>query len=160
MNTTNEKILDEVNTLERWFRAKKTAPLWAKRLETGEIIKTLEGPVSAKAGDFLCRGPGGAFWPQSAKRISAKYSPIGKVDTDGFQKYLPESEVMAAQVGHPFKVQASWGELIGKPGDFIVKNSEDTEIEYPASVWIVDKQVFTATYVLVDGGGTPYGVSR
>jgi hypothetical protein len=150
MNTTNEKILDEVNAAATWFRAKKTSHLWAKRLEKDEIIETLEGLVSAKAGDFLCRGSGGEFWPQCAKRISEKYNPTGEVDKAGFQKYLPESEVMAAQVGHPFKVQTAWGELTGKPGDFILKNSEDTEIEYPASVWIIDKQIFTATYVSID----------
>ncbi len=142
----NAAILDEVNASGVWFHAKKTAPLWAKRLKEDQAIKSLEGDVNAKAGDFLCRGAAGEFWPQSAERISEKYDPTDEVDADGFRKFLPNSEVMAAQVDRPFQVETSWGDLEGKAGDFILKSFADSEVEYPDSVWIVDKQLFADTY--------------
>jgi hypothetical protein len=43
-------------------------------------------------------------------------------------------------------VKTAWGDLEGKPGDFIVKNFSDKEVEYPDDVWIVDKKLFADTY--------------
>jgi hypothetical protein len=142
----NAAILEKVNASGVWFHAKKTAPLWARPLEKDQTIKTLEGDVTAKAGDFLCRGAAGEFWPQSAERLSEKYNPTEEVDAEGFRKFLPNSEVMAAQVDQPFQVKTSWGDLDGKSGDFILKSFADKEVEYPDSVWIVDKQLFADTY--------------
>jgi hypothetical protein len=142
----NAAILDKVNASRFWFHAKKTAPLWAKQLDEDETIKSLEGEVTAKAGDFLCRGAAGEFWPQSAERLREKYNPTDDVDADGFRKFLPNSEVMAAQVDRPFQVKTSWGDLQGKAGDFILKSFDDRDVEYPDNVWIVDKQLFADTY--------------
>jgi hypothetical protein len=142
----NTAILDEVNAAAAWFHAKKMAPLWAKQLKEDQTIETLEGPVTADAGDYLCRGTAGEFWPQSAERLNEKYDKKEEVDEDGFCKFLPKSEVMAAQVDHSFQVKTSWGDLEGKPGDFILKRFSDKEVEYPDDVWIVDKKLFVETY--------------
>jgi hypothetical protein len=142
----NKAILDEVNAAAAWFHAKKTAPLWAKQLDEDQTVETLEGPVEAKAGDCLCRGAAGELWPQRSERLSKKYDSTDEVDADGFRKYLPKSEVMAAQVDHPFQVKTSWGDLEGESGDFILKSFEDKEVEYPDSVWIVEKKLFADTY--------------
>ena len=53
---------------------------------------------------------------------------------------------MATPIDHPFAVHASWGQLTGKPGDFLVKNFQDRETVYPADVWIVDQTLFRQTY--------------
>ena len=66
-----------------------------------------------------------------------------------FRKYAPRPDnqgVLAAQIPHEFKVHAQWGELRGKPGDYLVKDYEHRETEYPDDVWIVDQTLFAATY--------------
>ncbi len=146
----NKAILDEVNAAATWFHAKKTGLVWAKQLEEDQTIETLEGPTTAKAGDFLCRGAVGELWPQSEKRLNEKYEPTDEVDADGFRKYLSKSEVMAAQVDHPFHVKTSWGDLDGKPGDFILKSFSDKEVDYPDDAWIVDKKLFADTYERIE----------
>jgi hypothetical protein len=146
----NKAILDEVNAAATWFLARKTTPLWAKQLDEDQSIETLEGPMTAKAGDFLCRGAAGEFWPQSAKRLNEKYDQTDEVDENGFRKFLAKSEVMAAQVDHPFHVKTSWGDLEGRPGDFILKSFEDNGVKYPDSVWILDKKLFADKYEKID----------
>ena len=59
---------------------------------------------------------------------------------------------LATPINHPFEVQATWGKLTGKPGDFLVKNFQDRENAYPADVWIVDQALFRQTYVSVAPG--------
>jgi hypothetical protein len=75
------------------------------------------------------------------------------MDNDGFRKYVPDPAakgVMAAKVDHPFQVKASWGDLSGKAGDFIVKSFDDKDVEFPDSVWLVDMELFEKTYEKVD----------
>lgn len=146
----NKAILDEVNAAAAWFHAKKTAPLWAKQIEENQTTRTLEGPATARAGDFLCRGAAGEFWPQSPERLNEKYDQTEEVDADGFRKFLPRSQVMAAQVDHPFQVKTSRGDLMDEPGNFILKSFDDKEVEYPDSVWIVDKKLFADTYERIE----------
>lgn len=59
---------------------------------------------------------------------------------------------MATQIDHPFGVQAIWGKLAGKLGDFLLKNFSDRDTASPADLWIVDQTLFQQTYeVVVDG---------
>ena len=60
------------------------------------------------------------------------------------------SGVMAARVEHPFQVKTTWGDLSGTDGDYLVKNYNDKDVEYPDDVWIVSKEIFAATYTQVD----------
>ena len=64
----NKSILDEVNAAGTWFRAKKSVAIWAKLLKVAQTVETLEGPMKAEVGDFLCRGAAGerpmSFWIQ------------------------------------------------------------------------------------------------
>lgn len=101
------------------------------------------------AGNFLCRGEAGDVWPQSADRLTAKYVLSDELDGQGWRKCNPEPDaagVMAAQVPHAFELQAKWGLLSGKLGDFIVKDYKDRETVNPEDVWIVDQKLFGATY--------------
>lgn len=49
-----------------------------------------------------------------------------------------------------FSVIAQWGTLTGKPGDYLVKDFFDREVAYPEDIWIVDAQLFDATYEIVN----------
>ena len=53
---------------------------------------------------------------------------------------------MATQIQHAFKVEASWGTLSGKAGDYLLKKFEAKDTEFPEDVWIVDRKLFAATY--------------
>lgn len=145
----NQVLLDEVNGAGLWFRAWKTRPIWAKKLDRAERVETLEGMEDVPAGQCLCRGEAGDVWPQAPERLTAKYEPVGEIDSEGWQKHIPRPDnqgVLAAQISHEFTVHAEWGELRGKPGDYLVKDYEDRETEYPDDIWIVDRSLFVATY--------------
>jgi hypothetical protein len=145
----NRAILQEADSNRLWFHARKTRPIWAKRLDQPQQVQTIEGLETVPAGTFLCRGEAGDIWPQSPERLADKYQAVGETDSEGWQQYVPGPDnqgVMAAQIPHPFVVQATWGELRGKPGDFLIKNYEDRLVTCPADVWIVDQRLFAATY--------------
>jgi hypothetical protein len=149
----SQRLLDEVNSAGAWTRARKTKSIWARQVDRDQTVDTLEGTESLKAGDFLCRGAADELWPQSAERLEAKYDQTGQVDGEGWREYAPKPEgegVMAARIDREFSVHAPWGELQGKPGDYLVKDYSDRDTPYPKDVWIVDAKLFQATYEAVD----------
>jgi hypothetical protein len=149
MPTPNQQLLDKVNKSGKWFRARKTKCLWAKEITSEQTVRTIEGEVSALAGDYLCRGESGEVWPQTAKTLFAKYEAAGETDKDGWEKYCPIPQaagVLAAKIDHPFQVTATWGELAGQPGDYLVKSESEISTEYPEDVWVVAQAVFARTY--------------
>lgn len=149
----NAALLDEMNASPAWFHAKKTRPIWTKELTADEQVQTLEGLETVKAGHYLCRGEAGDIWPQTKEQLDKRYTATEETSSDGWTKYNPRADaqgVMAVQVNHAFDVETSWGQLKGKPGDYLVKNFQDRETKYPADVWIVDQKLFGETYATVD----------
>ncbi len=147
--TANVVLLDEVNALSAWFHARKTRPIWAKKLLARQIVRTLEGEEQVNAGDYLCRGEAGDLWPQTERDLLKRYTMTEEIDAAGWRQYQPNPDaqgVMAAPIPHPFSVQTTWGTLTGKPGDYLLKNFSDRETPYPADVWIVDQTLFRQTY--------------
>lgn len=145
----NAAILDEVNRAGTWFHAKKVRSIRARKLEYDETVQTLEGPVEAKSGAYLCRGEAGEPWPQSAKSLHERYVETNEVDSEGWRLFTPRPDtegVLAARIDHPFSVEATWGTLQGKAGDYVVKQFADRDVPNPKDVWIVDSTLFEATY--------------
>ncbi len=145
---SNQDLLQEVNSAENWFHAKKTRPIWAQEVKEARTVKTLEGEETVEPGHFLCRGEAGDIWPQKKVNLEKKYVATEEV-TDGWRKYLPRPDaegVLAAAVDHPFIVYSKWGKLQGKAGDFLIKNYADKENDFPADVWLVDQKLFGETY--------------
>jgi hypothetical protein len=152
----NKGLLDHLASGRAWFRARKTGAIAARQLELDQTVETLEGPVMAKAGDWLCRGAAGELWPQSSAELEARYEATEEVGEEGWRKYLPRGDaegVMAAQVPVPFSVLGKWGQLSGKAGDFVLKNYRDRNVAYPEDVWVVDQSLFRATYEVVGNEG-------
>ena len=148
-DSPNRAVLDEINAAGTWVHVRKTKAIRARRLDQDETVNTLEGPVEAKAGDFLCRGEAGELWPQSAESLEKRYTPTADVSTDGWRSYAPRPDAegaMAAPVAHPFSVMATWGQLKGKAGDYVLKRFSDAKVPYPVDVWVVDQALFRATY--------------
>ncbi len=153
--TPNKALLDEANAAGRWFHAKKSRPIWARRLEAAQSVKTLEGEEQVDAGHYLCKGEAGDIWPQTEQDLHERYTATDEVAAGGWRKYQPHPDaqgVLATQIDHPFEVQATWGQLTGKPGDFLLKNFRDRDTAYPADVWIVDQTLFGQTYESVAPG--------
>ena len=153
--SANKVLLDEANAAGRWFHAMKARPIWVRRLEAAQTVKTLEGKEQVAAGDYLCKGEAGDIWPQNATDLNQRYTVTGEIAADGWAKYEPRPDaqgVLATQIDHPFEVHAIWGRLTGKPGDFLVKNFRDSGASCPADVWIVDQTLFRQTYEAVAPG--------
>ena len=153
MSPENLALLQEVNLAATWFAARKTKPLWARRVGVAQAVSSPEGELEAKPGDFLCKGVEGELWVQAEATLRAKYAETGQNSTDAeglaWQEYAPRPEgsgVMAVQISHPFEVHSSWGILVGKPGDYLLKREDDRDVEFPADVWTVDRTVFESTY--------------
>lgn len=142
----NQRLLPQV--LQQLRPARKTKPLWAKRLQSATEVKTMEGQVRAEAGDYLCRGISGELWPQREQQLLEKYIASAEFDADGWQRFDPKPDstvVNACQWPVHFTVVAHWGTLSGKIGDYVVQSSLD-----PADVWIVDQTIFQASYHFVE----------
>ncbi len=146
----NHSLLKKANSNSLWFPAVKTAPVWAKRNESkNQRVSSKEGETLSQIGDIICRGSEDEIWTQEPKTFESKYYPTSEFDELGFQKFLPresDSEVLAAEIKHAFNVRTSVGILSGKPGDFIVKSRRDENEEFPDSVWVIDKAIFSDTY--------------
>jgi len=150
----NELLLSQVRQSTAWFHARKTRPIWGRKLSSPETVTTLEGIEQVDAGEYLCRGEAGDIWPQSEKDLLRRYVPASDPASDGWQKYVPNPDakgVMAIQMERPFEVIASWGALQGKAGDFLLKNFEDRDNLEPVDLWIVDQQLFGETYERQNG---------
>ena len=127
--------------------ARKSKPIWAKRVDEACEVETLEGRLQAQPGDYLCRGVRQELWPQKEKNLLEKYVASGRFDKDGWQRMDPKPDVQAveaAQIDHSFIVKASWGELAGKAGDYVVRSRTDQ-----SDVWLVDRVIFESTYQFV-----------
>lgn len=149
----NAALLEQANRAGLWFRARKSRPIWARRLSQPERIVTLEGEEWAEVGSFVCRGAAGELWPQSAERLQTKYRATGETEPGGWQRYEPRPEdqgVWAARIEEAFMVRSRWGTLQGKPGDYLLT---DAETPGPGqAMWIVDAALFSATYERLGDG--------
>lgn len=148
----NKLLLQVINARNSWRHYKKTKPIWAKKLDADKTVDTLEGPVTYRAGDYLCKGPSGDVWGQEEVALFKKYDPAPntKADREGWLKLIPKTDaagVMAAAVDHDFSVRHPvWGTFNGRAGDYLVKSYEDKDTPYPEEIWIVKKDIFESTY--------------
>ena len=83
----NHELLTKVNASEKWFRAKKTKPLWAWLANADGMVDSLEAKSqSYAAGDFVCCGESLEVWPQAAEDLKKKYEIQDEFrDVDSFK---------------------------------------------------------------------------
>lgn len=147
----NRSLLDYAAKLH-WFNAKKQARVLARKATSVEIVESLEGPVKATKGDYVCRGIQGELWVQSEENLNRRYNRSDKTDGD-WQVFLPKDEgsiVAAVQLDKEFQVKTKWGTLTGKPGDYLLRSAEEERSENPSELWIVAETLFDVTYRRVE----------
>jgi hypothetical protein len=181
-NNKNSDVVIEA-TVRGWKRALKVAPVWAKMVkdleniryymnEKGQIIiKTKEGAYEVKPEQMeiavLSIGVDGEPWIQKKEGLEKKYKNTGETALVGneekygimkerFYKFIPKPEnakVWAAQIPHAFKVNTSWGQLLGgRPNDWVLstydhegeKTLKKFGIVIPNAedVWIIADELF------------------
>ena len=147
----NRELLELVNRSGGWMRASKTGSVRARCAVTAELLQTLEGPVQVFAGEYICRGERGELWAQSAEALQRRYVAVGEYDSGGWREFRPlpgGAGVLAIRLERPFQVELSRGVLRGKAGDFLVQECSADESVFPRDLWVVDADIFAATYTL------------
>ena len=149
---TNRDLIKRFCSSVNWRQYRKTKPVWIRQLTKELIVDTHEGSIKYPAGHYVCRGPSGDVWGQSAESIQRKYKPDSETqtDNDGWMKYLPRQDdegVLAIAVDHDFSVDHhTWGKLNGKAGDFLVKKTSELNHNSSDAMWIVKRDIFKSTY--------------
>ena len=121
------------------FKAyKKPIPLTYRIATVSEVIKTLEGDVTAEQGDAILTGTKGEMWPIPIDKFTETYD---YKDGVCFKKYIVV-EVM--RMDQPFEVAVSCSNTVirGKAGDFKVKYGTN-------DYGVVDADIFRENYALV-----------
>jgi hypothetical protein len=114
----------------------------AGRIRTSETAADDPG-VRFAPGDAIVTGTRGEQWPIQRDKFEATYAPSegGAFGTDGlFHKV--GGPVPVRRMDEPFTVTASWGELTGDPGDYLVQYG-------PGDFGIVSTDSFGDTYEMV-----------
>ena len=130
-----------------WIAVEKVSPVYVRLISRKSTIQTLEGPIRANKGDYLCRGINNEQWAISKEDLQRRYKPAGIIE-DGWEKYLPDSSncrIWAAELTVEAEIETPFGRLKGQMGDFVLKEiSQDSET--PLSYWIVNQHIFRKTY--------------
>ena len=65
----------------RWRRS---GVVQARKARAGEVVETLEGPLTAQPGDWIVRGPAGEMWPVGPQTFRAQYE--GPLAAEGLKR--------------------------------------------------------------------------
>lgn len=124
-------------------RYRKTVLIEARQLSRQDyirrrgVIRTLEGPVTFKTGDYLARDRKGE-WPISRSKMEKNYRRMSAPDRQGWARWQSLEVREACQMSNPFTVNG----LHGKAGDYLVRSG--------GHAWPVDQGLFRATYTPVE----------
>jgi hypothetical protein len=64
----------------------KKGTVWVIQMQDPFDVTTLEGPVTGKAGDFLCKGAEDEMWPIDAEIFMKTYQPVSPPLENVFKK--------------------------------------------------------------------------
>lgn len=144
----------------QWQKAmkKSSVEVHAVSIESPITCITLEGKVEVVAGSVIMRGADGEYYPVRREKfdlwygIEIKSAPVGPgftiqsgTDYPNFpwaacnKKPVP---VDVCQIKEPFLVKASWGDLKGKPGDYLAMYG-------PGDYAAIANNIFAKTYEFI-----------
>jgi len=133
-------LFEDIN--DAWFQSegfkafKKAAPVKYQTAETDGTLKTLEGPVSYKAGYKIITGPKGEKYPIPPEKFANLY------DDHGNGNATPKKIIKIAKLAdHDGSVKTSWGETLNYTAgnDYIVRHGDN-------DYGVVKKDIFAQTY--------------
>jgi hypothetical protein len=133
-------------------RYRKKGNVGIRPAVAGEVVETVidgqrETVNTAKAGDYVVRGPKGEHYVISPQTLAERYGPpLGGPSTNGYREYAPKGSYHAFRYdGEPFKFVAPWGEdMIANRGDYIGTPEIGSNHFYR-----VEKDAFAETYIEV-----------
>ena len=168
---SHEETLQWVADHKAWRPARKTKPIWARRIDENEVgreFQTADGvQEKARAGYWLCVGVAGEPWFQSRERLVAKYDErderTRRFNFDdqprNYQRFQPKpsNRNWVAQVNGPgiagFFVRPHYDPerpLYAPAGGYVVKDAvADPYRDQPGDVWLVQQPLFESTYELI-----------
>ena len=128
--------LDEFK--ESFETYKKPIRLKYRISDTDDTIKTKEGEVKCKEGDFILTGTEGELWPIKSEKFKSTYKQINK-NFASKKKLI----VYALQMKDIFRVKVNWSDdiLEGKYNDYLIEYNK-------GDYGIVDELIFRKTYIL------------
>lgn len=106
-----------------------------------QVVETLEGPVTCKAGDAIVSGTKHDSWPIPRERFEQTYD----FDPSTGRCSKKMAWVEAEELTETTTVKLGWSDdsLTGQAGDFLVTYSDNDQ-------GIVERDIFFETYVVVD----------
>ena len=136
VESMDKEITDEWFAHGSFETYKLSNPVPYTIADSDGVTKTLEGPVSHKAGHYIMGpGPKGEFWPLDPDNFHSKYNDNN--DGTGTPKKIFKHAKLA---DHDGVVKASWGDLNYKAGeDYIVRHGA-------GDFGVVKKDIFAQTY--------------
>ena len=116
---------------------KKPIPLSFRFAAKEEIVQTLEGAVTAKAGDAILTGTKGERWPISRDKFEQTYDYSAPTGVCSKKPILVDFEKM----DEPFEVKVGWSAepIKGKAGDYRLTYG-------PGDFGVVASEIFAETY--------------
>jgi hypothetical protein len=175
MQLSHEATLRWIDRQRAWRLARKTTPIWARKIAADEIgaeFQTVDRVVQrAREGFWLCVGVAGEPWFQSPRKVRAKYDLAGEEEKQfpfdrGPHKYRvfrPKAAVLnwVAQVTGPgitgFFIRVGYdpaSPLYSPAGGYVVKDHvPDPYQGDPEDVWLVQQAIFESTYQWVSCEG-------
>lgn len=123
------------------MKAIKKAIVLGFRFAVGvEVVKTIEGSVTAQAGDAVLTGTKGECWPIPRPKFEATYDFDEAAGNCAKKAIVVDAEEMSA----PFEVVVGWSAepLQGKAGDYRLTYG-------PGDYGVVAREIFHETYDVV-----------
>tara|TARA_R110002020_G_scaffold417818_1_gene627071 strand:- start:34 stop:621 length:588 start_codon:yes stop_codon:yes gene_type:complete len=143
----------DLSQLEGSFQAKKNPSVrYQYRVSQGETIPSLEKNEKgqyvqeAPAGNIILTGhiktgntPNGEEWSQKPEKFERDYKRVSGTDI-GEAVAVGVNPVLMKQMSQPFKVNTSWANLDGEPGDLLTMYG-------PNDYGVLDQDAFNAYYI-------------
>jgi len=138
--TENPELSQDSEAFETF---KKALPLHFRVADDEETIQTKEGPVNARAGDYIMTGTESENWPIPAAKFEETYDILSTYDKNPVKGEAAKKKILvfAKQMSEPFQVKVSWS------SDLLSGDVDDYLVQYgPGDYGVVGREIFEKTY--------------
>src|SRR5258707_2854377 len=168
---SHDQTLTWIERHHAWRLARKTKPMWARRIEPAEVGQELQTADHvaqvAKEGFWLCVGVAGEPWFQAAERVGEKYERRA----EEVRQFAFDKQPRTYGVFHPREALLNWAAQVNDPavagffirprydpgrplysavGGYVVKDHvSDPYTDKVEEVWLVQQELFDSTYEFV-----------